>query len=320
MRYVGRRRLGWFAIAALTVANSVIALLVPVPLAILTDNVLGRRTPPSYVAVLPGTGSRTGILVWVVVAGLAIFALASVVDALVTTLWIRVGQGMVLDLSVDTFSCLLRRSLHFRRSRNVGDSMARVTQDSWAVHTIAEALLYNPLQAFITVGIALAVMAQINVPLTLIAAAAAPAMVMGSMVLGSRMRRASWRRRETESQVQSLVQQTLSGISVVQAFGQEDVHARQLAKLASNDIYWNKRTALFTGFNKLGSGLATAVGTGAVTWFGAHQVLEHRLSVGELLLFLAYLVNLQGQLTNVTGTYAALQNGSASIERVLEVL
>jgi ATP-binding cassette subfamily B protein/subfamily B ATP-binding cassette protein MsbA len=198
--------------------------------------------------------------------------------------------------------------------------MARVTGDSWAVHTIAEALVYDPLQAFVTIAIVLVVMVQLNVPLMVVSAAAVPLMVAGSAVLGRQMRRASRRRREAESGIQSLVQQTMSGISLVQAFGQEDRHRRRFADLAGADIYWQKRTALFTGFNALGVGLATALGTAVVMWFGAHQVLQHRLSVGELLIFLAYLVVLQDQLKKLTGTYATLQNGSAMIERVLEVL
>jgi ATP-binding cassette subfamily B protein/subfamily B ATP-binding cassette protein MsbA len=319
LRYVGRRRFGWLAITVLTVAGTAISLLVPVPLAILVDNVIGGRTPPSYIASLPGTGSRTSILVWVVLAGIAIFALAGVVESLVTWLWIRVGQAMVLDLSADTFSSLMRRSPLLRR-RDTGDSVARVTGDSWGVHTIAEALVFDPLQACIIGAVILGVMAHINVPLTLVSTAAAPLMVLGSSVLGRRMRGASWQQRETESRVSSLVQQTMTGISLVQAFSQEDSHARQLAELADADIYWHKRTALFTGLNKLGSGLAVALGTAVVMWFGAHQILQHRLTVGELLLFLAYLVMLQDQLTNVAGIYAVLQNDTASIERVLEVL
>jgi ATP-binding cassette subfamily B protein/subfamily B ATP-binding cassette protein MsbA len=112
----------------------------------------------------------------------------------------------------------------------------------------------------------------------------------------------------------------MSSIPLVQAFGQEESHSRQFAELAGADIHWQKRTALFTGFNALGTGLATTLGTALVMWFGAHQVLRHQLTIGELLLFLAYLVLLQEQLKHVTGSYAILQNGSAMARRVLEVL
>jgi ATP-binding cassette subfamily B protein/subfamily B ATP-binding cassette protein MsbA len=304
----------------LSLVSTGISLLVPIPLAILVDNVIGHRAPPSYLAALPGSGGRTSLLVWVVVGGLAIFALTSVVESVLTWLWIRVGQSMVFEVSADTFSSLVRRSLLFHRTTPVGDSMARVTGDSWAVHTIAEALVYLPLQAVVTMTVVLVVMFQFNAPLALVSAAVAPLMVAGSAVLGRRMRDVSWRRRETESGIQSLVQQTMSGISVVQAFGQEEGHRRRFADLAGADIHLQKRSTLFTGLNSLGAGLATTVGTALVMWFGAHQVLRHQLSVGELLIFFAYLAILQDQLKQLGGTYATLQTGHATIGRVLEVL
>src|SRR5262249_45163291 len=67
-------------------------------------------------------------------------------------------------------------------------------------------------------------------------------------------------------------------------------------------------------------GLAITLGTGTVLWLGARHVLDGRLSVGGLLVFLAYLRSLQGQLRSLTGIYSTLQDTGASVDRVLEVL
>jgi ATP-binding cassette subfamily B protein/subfamily B ATP-binding cassette protein MsbA len=72
--------------------------------------------------------------------------------------------------------------------------------------------------------------------------------------------------------------------------------------------------------NAFGSGVAVTLGTGLVMWAGAHAVLRHALTVGELLLFLAYLAQLQEQLKGLTNIYSTLQLGSANVDRVLEVL
>src|SRR5262249_45307694 len=70
----------------------------------------------------------------------------------------------------------------------------------------------------------------------------------------------------------------------------------------------------------LTSGLAATLGTGIILWFGGRHVLEGRLSLGSLLVFLAYLGTLQGQLRALTGVYNAFQETRASADRVLEIL
>ncbi len=320
LRYVARYRVGWLAISVLSLATTGLALLAPLPMMILVDDVIGTGTPGAAVSALPGADTPEGLLVWVVVAGLAIFALTSAVEAVVAWLWIRVGQAMVFDLAVDTYSSTLRRSMLFHNRHDVGDSLSRVTGDSWAVHIIAEAMIFQPTQAVITIAVVFFVMWQINVALSLLAIAVVPLMVAGSFVLGARLRGVARERRETESGIQSLVQQTLSGIPVVQAYVQEDRHGHQFRELAGADIRWQKRGVLLSSFNALASGGAVTLGTAVVMWAGAHAVLAHELTVGELLVFLAYAVMLNDQMRALAGIRSALQLGSASVNRVLEVL
>ncbi|MCU1427285.1 MAG: transporter related, partial [Actinomycetia bacterium] len=304
----------------LTVTSSALALLAPLPLVVLIDNVIGRRRVTGLIASLPGAGSRSHLLIWVVAAGLVIFALTSIVEAVITWLWIRVGQAMVFDLANDVYAATLRRSLLFHTRNEVGDSMSRVTGDSWAVHTVAETLVFQPLHALLTIAAVVFVMWRLDVSLTLLSIAVVPLMVAGAATFGARMRAAARGRRDTESRIHSLVQQTLSGIPVVQAFAQEDRQRLAFRELASADIHWQKRSALLIGLNSFGSGVAVTLGTGLVMWAGAHAVLRHALTVGELLLFLAYLAQLQEQLKGLTNIYSTLQLGSANVDRVLEVL
>jgi ATP-binding cassette subfamily B protein len=81
-----------------------------------------------------------------------------------------------------------------------------------------------------------------------------------------------------------------------------------------------RRTTIVSSFSDLGSGLATTLGGAAVLWLGALQVLNGDLTVGSLLVFLAYLGSLQIQLKTFTGIYSALSTIGAKVDRVCEIL
>jgi ATP-binding cassette subfamily B protein len=115
------------------------------------------------------------------------------------------------------------------------------------------------------------------------------------------------------------VHQTLTGVSVVQAFAREDDEQRRFQELASEAIRAHQRNALVGSVYGLGSGLLTTVGTAAVMWTAAMRVLDGRLTVGTTLVFLSYLASLQWQLSVFTTMYSTLQTAGASIDRVMQV-
>ncbi len=106
----------------------------------------------------------------------------------------------------------------------------------------------------------------------------------------------------------------------MQAFAQEDREARRFREFARAAIRAQRRGVLAKHFYNLSSGLITTLGAAAILWLGALHVLEGQLTVGSLLVFLAYLTSLQSQMKAFTGIYGALQEASASVNRVMEVL
>jgi ATP-binding cassette subfamily B protein/subfamily B ATP-binding cassette protein MsbA len=127
-------------------------------------------------------------------------------------------------------------------------------------------------------------------------------------------------KREVEGRLTAHLQQTLAGIPVVQAFVQEEREQTRFEQFADAAIRAQQRSALLGSLNSLGSGLVTALGTGIILWLGAHRVMQGTLTVGSLLVFLAYLVSLQAQMKTFASAWTTLQGLSASVQRVMEVL
>jgi ATP-binding cassette subfamily B protein len=321
--YAAAYRRGWAAIAAATTLSTGLSLLQPWPIQVLVDHVLSEtplRGPLAIVAERYAWMARPeSLLAFVVLVGILIFALSSIADVVLTMQWTRVGRRMVYQLSRDLFAHLQRKSLRAHSTHSVGDAMGRVAVDAWCVHAVVDTLLFAPGHAAISTVLMVIVMLQLDAQLTLLALAVAPFMTAAAWLFGRPIRAAAHARRDVESRIQAHVHQTLTGVSVVQAFAREDDEQRRLQALASEAIGAHQRSALVGSVYGLGSGLLTTVGTAAVMWLAAMRVLDGRLTVGMTLVFLAYLASLQWQLSVFATMYSTLQTAGASVDRVMQV-
>jgi ATP-binding cassette, subfamily B, bacterial len=324
LRYIQRERGSFVIIFVLTIVAAVLTALQPWPLALLINYVLVSLPMPESLAKtlswlsLPVT--PFSLLAFLVSAGLVLFALNSIVEAGLTWTWTAAGRRLVYHLAQDLFAKLQRRSLVFHKRNTVSDSMGRVTVDSWCVYQVVDTLLFAPAHALLATVAMILVMLQLDARLTLFSLVIAPFMVCASLLMGKRLRTAAKMRREIEVGMQAHIQQTLTGIPVVQAFGQEEREALRFQHFASAAIRSQQRTALLGSLNSLSSGLITTIGSGVILWMSAREVLNGRLLLGSIVVFLGYLTALQAQMKVFAGLYTTLQGLSASTNRVAEVL
>ncbi|MFD2093370.1 ABC transporter transmembrane domain-containing protein, partial [Blastococcus deserti] len=320
LRYARQDVPGLSAILILTLLATGVTLLTPWPMKVLVDQVLGDEDRTPLTAWLPGGATDGGLLAWVVAATLTVFLLTSGLEVLLTFLWVRVGQGMVFRLQRQVFAKVQRRSVLFHERHDVGDTMERVIGDPWSLHAVVTSLVFSPLQqALLTVGM-VALLAGLDPALTGLAVVVTPAMVWIARRRGRPTQRAGEARRRVLGLLQSHLHQSLTGIPVVQAFGQEKrVHAR-FVELSGAVVTAEWRTTLVSKVTDLLSGSATVLGQGLVLLVGARQVLAGHMSVGSLLVFLAYLTSLQSSLTELTAVYPTLCGARPQIDRVVEVL
>jgi ATP-binding cassette, subfamily B, bacterial len=322
--YARPHRVAFIRIFLLTVTASALVALQPWPMKWLVDHVLGQEPLPplarSIFQDLSFSPTPAHLLVIIVMAGLVFFALNTVLEFALTRAWTLTGRRIVYDLAEDLFTRLQRRSLLFHTRNSVGDTMGCITVDSWSVSQVFNTLIFTPVHALLTVGAMIFLMAQLDITLTLLALGVAPLIVGASFLFGKPLRAAAKANREIEVRMQSHIQQTLTGIPVVQAFVQEDREHERFQQFANAAIAAQQRSAFVGSFNDLSSGLVTTLGTGTVLWLGAGRVTDGSLSIGGLLVFLTYLGSLQTQIRAFANIYTALQNLSAKINRVTDVL
>jgi ATP-binding cassette subfamily B protein/subfamily B ATP-binding cassette protein MsbA len=323
LQYAARQRTFFVLIFALTLAASALVALQPWPMKLLVDHVLGPAPVPAALETglswFGWEATPTLLLLVVTLGGLALFALHSALETALTWAWTVAGRCLVYDLAADLFARLQRRSLRFHSRNPVGDTLSRVTVDSWCVHQVADALVFSPLHALLAMAGMVFLMAPLDVTLTLLALATAPFMVGASFLVGKPLRAAAKLKREIEARIQAHIQQTLTGIPVVQAFAQEEREHARFQRYADAAIEAQQRSTLVGGLNSLSAGLITTLGTGLILWIGARQVLAGTLTVGSLLVFLVYLNSLQAQMKILANVHTTLQSVNAGVDRVMEV-
>ncbi|MBA2793899.1 MAG: ABC transporter ATP-binding protein, partial [Thermoleophilaceae bacterium] len=324
MPYALRRR-GSLAIVGLAmVADIGLTVLQPWPLKVLVDNVLKDRPLPAALndvfELLPGPASRDALLTWVVVATLVLFLLSWAVGLMASLASVRFGERVSYDVAGDLFGHLQRLSLRFHLQHGVGSSIRRITGDAGAIATIVQDAMLPAVAAVATVVTMVVIMVQLDLELTLLALGVLPAMALVIRLYSGAMTERSYEQQESEGDLYETLEQTLTGLTVVQTFQGEPAGDRRFAGDTDRVMGATIRMTWAQFRFKLLLGAVTALGTAAVFWVGAQHALDGTLSVGTILVFLAYLGSLYAPLQDVSHSSTTVTEALGSAIRVVEVL
>jgi ATP-binding cassette subfamily B protein/subfamily B ATP-binding cassette protein MsbA len=312
------------AIFVLSCAMAGVAVLSPWPLKLLVDCALGGDPTPAWVTRilstfgLPHTGAA--LVAFAAVASLLIFLLSSTADAGLAFGWTSAGQRMVYDLAGDLFARLQRLSLLFHGKTPVGDSLSRLSGDAWCVYTVCEGVLVAPVQHLITLALVGVVAWRLDPKLAGVAFAVAPILGASAYFFGRRLRRATKVNREAQARLASFVHTTLGAIPLVQAFGAERRNVETYHRLSRDAVRSTRQGLVLKQVYAVVNTAATTIGTAVVLYLGGQRVLAGAMTLGSLLVFLAYLRTIQAASQGLLAVYGNVKGVEASIDRVSEVL
>jgi ATP-binding cassette subfamily B protein len=300
-----------------------LALLAPLPLAIAVDNVLGAKPLPDFlVMLLPASATESPAALLIVAAVLVIaIELLSQLQALGSTLLSTyTGEKLVLGLRTRLFGHVQRLSLSYHDSIGTSDSTYRIQYDSSAIRYIAIDGVVPFVAAIITLVSMLYVTFRLDWQLALVALAVSPVLFILVRIYRLRLRRQSRQLKKFESATLSVVQEVLTAVRVVKAFGQEEREQARFIHRANEGLQARIRVSLAEGALGLMLGLTMAIGTASVLLIGVRNVQAGVLTLGGLLLVMAYLGQLYRPLKTISRKVASLQSHLASAERALSIL
>ena len=230
------------------------------------------------------------------------------------------GERVVADIRQAIFERILRLSPAFFEINKTGELLSRITTDTTLLQTMigsqASSALRNLL--LLTGGI---VMLFVTSPrLTGLVFVLVPVVVVPIIVLGRRVRQRSRLSQDRIADLGGQVEESLNAIQTVQAFSQEaSVLTRFSAKVDSafqTALGRVRARAYLTAFVIL----FVFTGIAAVLWLGGHDVLDGRMTGGELSAFLFFAVVVAGSVGSLSEVYGDLQHAAGAAERLVELL
>ena len=316
-------RAGTLVGAALLIVAAGIELLQPWPIKGLVDYVFGDEPVPAWLAELwPPFAARDPLgMTWGIC--LAVLLLALVHKSVHLTsqyLLIRAGGAMVMRLRCHVCDHLHRLSLTYHDRTKVGDSIYRAAYDTAGALTLLGQALGPASTGGLVVAGMLAVMLRLDWLMTLVVFLAAPFFFVLIRGFGRAIEGRTRRYHERESALVSTLQESLSSIRAVQAFSREPHVSARVQDQARASLGALKDQVLVQLFFGASVGVVMAAGTAGVLAIGAWRVLGGQLSVGDLLVFLAYLGMLYQPLNALSQSVGLVAAARSQLGRVFQVL
>ncbi|CUX48149.1 Putative multidrug export ATP-binding/permease protein [Clostridium sp. C105KSO13] len=230
------------------------------------------------------------------------------------------GAKMEANMRRDIFGHYQKLTFAFYDNQKVGHLLSRITSD---LFDISELLHHGPEDLVISVikmvG-SLVILLTVNVKLTLVAFIFIPLMVIFASYTNRKMKVAFKRNREKIGEINSQIEDSLSGIRVVKSFANENIEMKKFKIGNDNFVKAKKMSYKYMAVYNSGLGAMSTMITVVVLISGVGMMLSGRLAVTDLITFLLYINNLTDPVKKLVALTEQFQNGYSGFERFLEVM
>ncbi len=229
------------------------------------------------------------------------------------------GQQVIYQLRNDLYDHIQTLPLSFFQKHRSGSIVSRMTSDIAQAQNFIGNACTNLWMDSLSILLLGAFLLSLDHRLALMAFAILPFWVLSVRWFGQRIRRSSLAVQEGLSELSGQVQEKVSGVTVVKAFAREKREMIDFLKIHRALLYRQTDAVRSSALNMAASNLLTTVAPLAVIFFGAHEVLAGRLSIGTLIMFWVMLGTFYGPLQRITDLAAVIANSSAAIERIFQI-
>lgn len=230
------------------------------------------------------------------------------------------GASIERDMRYEIFGHYQKLSFTFYDNQKVGQLLSRVTSD---LFDISELLHHGPedlvISAIKFIG-SFIILVNINAKLSLVLFAFIPFIVVYAFVLNRKMKKAFKQNRARMADINSQIEDSLSGIRVVKSFANEEVELKKFGQGNQRFVDSKRTSYLYMGAYNSGLGALITLVTVGVVAAGAILISGKVMDATDLITFLLYVNNCTEPIKKLVNFTEQFQNGYSGYERFLEVL
>jgi ATP-binding cassette, subfamily B, bacterial len=325
-RLLGELHSYWVQIAGVLILNLAavpLSLLVPLPLKIVVDSVIGTKPLPRFIMALAPHAWSEGNTANLLVAILILITVAFLTHVIALGAWVLqayTGERITLEFRARLFERAQRISLDHHDRKTTTDSLYRIQSDAPALQSLALNGLIPIATGAVTIGSMLYVIARIDPMLAALALITVPVLYLLTTFSRQRLRKHWMEYKNLESGAMSIVHEVLGALRTVKAFGREAAERGRFFARSRPLISTQVELGLVEGGFDLLIGLTLAVGTATVLWLGVSKVVGGVLTLGNLLVVMSYLAQLYRPLETISRKIAELQSSMVSTQRAWTLL
>ncbi len=235
-------------------------------------------------------------------------------------LFTYVGEHAVADMRQDIYKRMIMMPMNFFAQRRVGELSSRITADVSQIQDAVTGLLAELLRGILTMIIGICLIMWISPKMTAIMLSVVPVIVIIALVFGKFIRKMSRKAQDQLAESNTVVQETLQGISNVKAFSNEwyeiGRYHKNITEVVNMAIRNGRFRGLFVSF-MLFSVFGAIV---LVVWYGAGLMQTGKLSFGDLTAFVVYTAFIGGTMAGFAELFSQLQKTLGATQRVRELL
>ena len=231
-----------------------------------------------------------------------------------------VGQRALQDLRERLFAHLQRLSVGFYSRNRVGVVISRLTNDVQALDQLVTDGIVTLFSASLSLIGTAAILLFLDAQLALVTFAVFPVLLIATVIFRLTSANAYRLTREKIALITAYLQETLSGVRVVRAFGQEPRHRARFGELNEDNREANMRTVYLNATYFPAVELLSAVATGVILVYGGNQVLENAITIGVLASFVFYLQTFFDPIQQLSQLYTTYQAGMAALDKIFGLL
>jgi ATP-binding cassette subfamily B protein len=326
VRVIGECRTCWPHLAAISFLSFLslpLTLLYPLPLKIVVDNVLGTQPLPEWLLwhdPWQWTNMRLTALELAILVLLGIAVLVNLQGLASWWLQTYTGEKLVWDFRARLLNHVQRLPLVFHDHYGATDSVYRIQHDAPSIQYVTIQGMVPLLTSFFTLAGMIIVTAKMDAELALVALLITPLLFVLTLGCSRIVRKRSQTIKDMDSSAMSVIQEVIGSIRVIKAFGQEGrEHARFVRRSGERMSHQVQLSLQQAVFNVL-IGLTIAGGTALTLYIGVHHVRAGGLTIGSLLMIMAYVAQVYQPLQTLTTKATELQTWFASLERAFMLL